>query len=122
VGYLLGTANSSGGTHRSNESGYVRQAKTASQNSAIQKDAYDSIKPFATSRMNGGLPFFDVLTDYTGSTTAAYAPGRSAILRRFDTMSGLPSGMKEQTLADYDANEARGFDQNMINNLVSRAA
>lgn len=29
-----------------------------------------------------------------------------------------PSGMKEQTLADYDANEARGFDQNMTNNLL----
>lgn len=40
------------------------------------------------------------------------------MLRKFDTMSGLPSGMKEQTLADYDANEARGFDQNMINNLL----
>lgn len=58
--------------------------------------------------MTNGLPFYDALTDYTGGTTAAaFAPGRAAILRRLNTMSGLPSGMKEQTLADYDANEAR---------------
>jgi hypothetical protein len=44
--------------------------------------------------------------------------GTAAIPRKFDSMSGLPSGMKEQTLADYDANEARGFDQNMTKNLL----
>ena len=96
-----------------------QEASTAAQNSAIVKDAYDTIKPFATSRMTSGLPFYDALTDYTGGTTAAaFAPGRAAILRRFNTMSGLPSGMKEQTLADYDANEARAFDQGMVNNLL----
>ena len=33
-------------------------------------------------------------------------------------MSGLPGGMKEQTLADYDADEARAFDQGVVNNLL----
>jgi hypothetical protein len=59
------------------------------------------IDPFATSRLNDGLPFYNSLTDYSKGTTAASdAPGRAALLRKFDTMSGLPSGMREQTLTD----------------------
>ena len=93
-------------------------AQTAADQTAFMKSQEQKIDPFATSRLNGGLPYFNSLTDYSnGTTAAAYAPGRAALLQRFNTMSGLPSGMKEQTLSDYDANEARAFDQNMVSNL-----
>ena len=98
-------------------------AQTAADQTAFMKSQEQKIDPFATSRLNNGLPYFDALTDYTKGTTAqAFAPGRGAILRKFGTMSGLPSGMKEQTLADYDANEARAFDSNMVNNLNTNEA
>lgn len=95
-------------------------ASTAQRQEQFLESQENKIDPFGTSRLNNGLPFFNALTDYTGGTTAAaYAPGRGAILRKFDTMSGLPSGMKEQTLADYDANEARGYDQGLVGNLLT---
>ena len=94
-------------------------AQTAADQTKFMESQEQKIDPFATSRLNSGLPFYNSLTDYSnGTTAAAYAPGRAAILRKYDTMSGLPSGMKDQTLADYDANEARAFDQNQVNNML----
>ena len=94
-------------------------AQTAADQTAFMKSQEQKIDPFATTRLNNGLPFYGDLTDYgKGTIASSFAPGRAAILQRFNTMSGLPSGMKEQTLADYDANEARAFDQNQVNNML----
>ena len=78
------------------------------------------IDPYATSRLNNGLPFFNALTDYTGGLTGqSYAPAKAALARNFSTMSALPSGAKLQATNDLNAQEARGFDSGIAQNLFA---
>jgi hypothetical protein len=79
----------------------------------------DLIKPYATSRLNGGLPFFNALTDYNSGTTArAFQPARAALERRLSSFGILPSGFAEGARRDLDTSQAHAFDDSMINNLI----
>lgn len=94
-------------------------AQTSKDMLNIYKNQYAKIEPFATSRMNNGLPFFPALTDFAKGTTAqAYAPAYSALNKRMSSMGALPSGFRTQALSDLDASKARSFDQNLVNNLL----
>jgi len=78
-------------------------------------------QPFLMSRLNGGLPFFHDLTDFSGGTLArSIAPMRAALNRNLSGFGDtLPSGFKEQALGNFDAEEGRAFDDNMVKNLMA---
>lgn len=102
----------------------TQQSLAAGKDAAqFQKDQINKITPFATDRLNNGLPFYGDLTDYAGGTSAkAWAPAKAAALRRLDSTDsfyGTPSGYKEATLGDIDASRARDFDSNLTNAMFS---
>ncbi len=80
--------------------------------------------PFLLNRMNNGLPYFNDLIDFNGGTLArAAAPQRASLLRNLSGFGDtLPSGFKEQALGDFNANLARGFDDNIVQALNSNEA
>jgi hypothetical protein len=87
---------------------------------AQENEQYQAIKPYAFSRLQGGLPFFDALTDYASGTNArAFVPAKTALLQRLGQYQGLPSGFREQALTDFDAGRARGFDENLTQALFA---
>jgi hypothetical protein len=78
-----------------------------------------AIKPYAMSRLNNGLPFYNNLTDYTsGVASKAYAPVRAATLRRLTSMGDLPSGFREASLRDIDLAKAGNYDSGLVNNML----
>jgi len=89
--------------------------------SDIFKQNQPGVNQFYTDMMKNGLgqPLMNQLTDFKGGTTAqAYAPARAQLAQRLSRMSGLPSGFATQAGTDLDANQARAFDSNMIQNLL----
>lgn len=98
----------------------TQQATKTSQDMLnVYKRQLGLIEPFATSRLNNGLPFFPALTDYSKGTTAqAFQPAYAALNRRFASMGALPSGFKTQAVSDLDAQRARAFDSQLVNNLM----
>jgi hypothetical protein len=85
-----------------------------------QQQARNLAFPYFQSRLAGGLPFFNSMTDFTsGQNAQAFAPARAQILRdtsRYGT--NMPSGYRDSLLAGLDANRARGFDQGLMQNLM----
>lgn len=92
----------------------------AQQYNQRQTDAYNEIKPYATSRLQNGLPFYGGLTDYAnGVASKAYAPVRAATLRSLSSFgSALPSGFATAALRDVDLGKAQNYDSNLVNNEV----
>jgi hypothetical protein len=96
-----------------------QESGIAAQNSARENDQYAAIKPYAMSRLNNGLPFYNNLTDYTsGVASKAYAPVRAATLRRLTSMGDLPSGFREASLRDIDLAKAGNYDSGLVNNML----
>lgn len=91
-------------------------------NTAEQREtsAYNQIQPYATSRLNNGLPFYANLQDYSGGPSAqAYAPAKAAIMRRYGSMgSAAPSGSEQQNLTNLDAQRSNAFDSQLVNNQM----
>lgn len=91
----------------------------ATGNQAQQQKIFDAIKPFATSRMNGGLPFLNALTDFAGGTNArSFAPARANLIRGLTQAHASPES-RLQSLTDFDQQRARGFDSALTSNLFS---
>jgi hypothetical protein len=115
-----------GGPSQSQKDAAAAQADATRQASETQRQMLDvykgqlgKIEPFATSRLNNGLPFYNALTDFSKGTTAqAYQPAYAALNRRLTTMGALPSGFRTQALSDLDAARARAFDQNQVQNMM----
>lgn len=82
--------------------------------------AYNQINPYATSRLNNGLPFYAGMQDYAGGPSAtAYAPAKAAVMRRYGSMgSAAPSGSEQQNLTNVDASRANAFDSSLVNNQM----
>jgi hypothetical protein len=79
----------------------------------------DLIKPYATSRLNGGLPFFNALTDYnSGTISRSFQPARMTLEKRLSGYGSLPSGFAEGARRDLDVSQAHAFDDSMVNNLL----
>ncbi len=81
--------------------------------------------PFLQRQLTEGLgPLRGTLLDFQGGATArASAPARAGILRRLGGFgTALPSGFREQTLTDFDALRARGFDESLIGILLADQA
>lgn len=96
-----------------------QSAQTSKDMLNIYKSQYAKIDPFATQRMNNGLPFFPALTDFARGTSAqAFAPAYASLNQRLNSMGTLPSGFRTAALSDLDASRARSFDQNLVNNLL----
>ncbi len=116
-----------GGPSQSQKDAAAAQAKLdtqSAQNSAdamnIVKQQYQKISPFATSRMNNGLPAYNALTDYASGTNAqAFAPAHAALLRQMKNYGTMPSGFKTQALSDFDARRAMGYDSMLAQNLMA---
>lgn len=86
-------------------------AGIANNNNQLQQNIFGTIKPFATSRMNGGLPFFSALTDFAGGTNARnFAPARANLIRNLTTSHASPEA-RTQALQDFDMQRGRTFDQ-----------
>lgn len=95
------------------------QVGIANNNNALQQDIFKTIKPFATSRMSGGLPFFSALTDFAGGTNArAFAPARANLIRGLTQAHASPES-RLASLTDFDQQRARGFDSSLTNNLFT---
>lgn len=78
----------------------------------------NTVNPFFSSRMTGGLPFMNQLTDATSGLNArAFAPARQQLLRQLGTQQGLPSGFRQQALTDLDTQQARSFDDQLLGGL-----
>ncbi len=79
------------------------------------------IDPFATSRLNNGLPFYDNLMDFSGGPSAtAYAPAKADLIRRYGAMGeAAPSGSLQQGLSSIDAGRARDFDSSMVGTMLT---
>ena len=86
---------------------------------SAQKAQMAKIDPFATSRLNNGLPFYGALTDYGKGTLAqSYLPTYASANRRMSSMGALPSGFRENVLGSIDAQKARDFDSQQVNNMM----
>lgn len=99
----------------------LQQANTSSNiansNNAMQQAIFKAIQPFGTSRMNGGLPFMNALTDFSSGTNAlAFAPARANLIRGLTQAHASPES-RLQSLTDFDQQRARGFDSALTNNL-----
>ena len=89
-----------------------------------EKTAFGTALPYYQERVKKGLPFFNELVDYRGGTTArAAAPRRAALIRQM-RQGGLsptdPAYMA--TMGDFEANLGRGFDDQMVQNLMANEA
>lgn len=102
----------------------AQTAKIAGDNQQMVKDQFAKIDPYATSRLQNGLPFKNALTDFSAGTNAqAYAPARAAMLRGLSRFgSALPSGFKTQAMNDFEENRAHAFDSDQVNNLMGDEA
>jgi len=100
------------------------EGKIAQDNAQLVKDQYNKIDPYATTRLNRGLPYFPAVTDYASGTSArAYAPARAAALRNLAPISAaLPSGFRTSMLNDINEAQAQNFDQNLTGNLAANEA
>lgn len=80
--------------------------------------------PFLMDRMANGLPYFNDLIDYKSGTLArAAAPERASLLRNLAGFGDtLPSGFKEGEIGDFNANLARGFDDQIVQALNANEA
>jgi hypothetical protein len=103
--------------HRRNS---VRKSRQSQRRTVLARStSMKAIKPYAMSRLNNGLPFYNNLTDYTsGVASKAYAPVRAATLRRLTSMGDLPSGFREASLRDIDLAKAGNYDSGLVNNML----
>ena len=96
------------------------EGQAAEQMLQFTQGQMNKITPYASSRLNNGLPFFNALTDYSGGLTGqSFAPAKAQLARQFSTMSALPGGAKLQAQNDLNANEARSFDSSLGQNLFA---
>jgi hypothetical protein len=62
----------------------------------------DLIKPYATSRLNGGLPFFNALTDYnSGTISRSFQPARMTLEKRLSGYGSLTFGIRRGRKAGF---------------------
>jgi len=111
-----------GGPSKEQKNAAQSQANLTNELSQVanrQQDFFEkqqnSVNPFYQQRMKSGLPYYNLLTDaQSGLTAQAFAPARQQLLRQMGTSNGLPSGFRTQALSDFNANQARAFDQNLL--------
>lgn len=72
-------------------------------------------QPFFQSRMQGGLPYYSNLVDNaSGLTAQAYAPARAQMMRSLGSQQGLPNGFREGAINDFNENQGRAFDSQLL--------
>lgn len=117
-----------GGPSQAQNNAANAQADLSTQMGTAMKQAQDfnqaqqaKIDPYATSRLNNGLPFYSNMQDSAGGASAqAYAPAKAAIMRRYGAMGdAAPSGAMQQNLTDLDAARSGAFDNNLVNNMMT---
>lgn len=116
-----------GGPSAAQNAAAASQAKLTDQSAQTSREMLDfykqqqgKIDPFATSRLNNGLPFANAMSDASNGTIArSFAPLYAQQNRRFSGFGALPSGFREQARTDLDAQRARAFDQGQIQNLLT---
>jgi hypothetical protein len=93
-----------------------READTAEKMNAREQDAYDSVKPYATSRINNGLPYINTALDMAGGSNArAFAGARGNLARNLSTFgTSLPSGFATGAQSDLDAEQGRAYDDALM--------
>jgi hypothetical protein len=99
----------------------TKEGQVADQRNAREQEQYNLIKPYATSRLQNGLPFMNAMNDYAGGSTArAFAPARANLMRRTSMYgSALPSGFQQGALSDLDSQQAHAYDQNLMQNMLT---
>lgn len=96
-------------------------AQVANRQQNFFEKQQNTVNPFYQSRMQNGLPYYNLLTDaQSGLTAQAFAPARQQLLRQLGASNGLPSGFRTQALSDLSANQARAFDQNLLGAVQSQ--
>lgn len=94
------------------------QAQAGNQALQFVQNQQAKVNPFYTSRMEGGLPYMNQITDASSGLTArAFAPARQQLLQRLGTQQGLPSGFRTGALTDLDTSQARAFDDQLLQGL-----
>jgi len=75
----------------------------------------NKVNPFYTSRMQSGVPYFNQLSDASSGLMArAFAPFRAELYRQLGSQQGLPSGFRQQAFTDLDTQQARAFDEQLL--------
>ena len=89
--------------------------RTAAQQEAYMEAQRNKTTPFYTDLMNNGPAYTNQALDAAGGTNAqAFAPARADLIRRLGASTGLPSGSREQSLTDFNNQEALGYDNSLM--------
>lgn len=109
-----------GGPSRQQKEAAAAQTDISNTLSGIAKGREAFQGPFLKSRVQGGLPFLNQFTDFSGGALArSIAPQRAQLLSRLNRFgTALPSGFREQTLTDLGTRQARAFDDQIIQGLL----
>jgi hypothetical protein len=116
-----------GGPSKSQENAAASQArltdataKIATDNNQLVKDQFAKISPYATSRLNNGLPFYNSLTDFSaGKNAQAYAPAQAQLRRNLARMGTLPSGFATDAMSNLESDRAHAFDNDLVGNALT---
>lgn len=87
----------------------------------LMKQYQNQTTPFWSSRLRGGLPFFNQLMDANNGTVArAFAPARAQLGRSLAGFGDtLPSGFKTGMETQFNEGEGQAFDQQMVNSMMA---
>lgn len=97
-----------------------KEIQIGDQRNAREESQYQAIRPFAMSRLENGLPFFDALMDANGGTVArSFAPAYAALNQRYASSEGMPGGAREAATRALDIQKARTFDDSIVQNLAA---
>lgn len=113
-----------GGPSRAQENAANSQANLNNQlgaafgrQEAFSENQQNKVNPFYTQRMQGGLPYYNNLTDAASGTTAqAFQPARQQLEQSLaQNANALPSGFATGARTDLASQQARAFDSQLQN-------
>jgi hypothetical protein len=98
-------------------------AGVAQQNENYTEAQRNKTTPFYGNMMENGPEYTGRMLDYAGGTNAAaYAPEKANLERSLGYSTGLPSGYRDQAIADFNERRAAGYDQNISSILADQQA
>lgn len=115
-----------GGPSREQKDAAAAQADNSRFQTQVAKEMVDvdrryrgMIEPYATERLNNGLPYARDLLDFNGSTNSqAYLPARARLMKVLASSGDMPSGAKIGAITDFESARARDFDNSIANILA----
>lgn len=100
-----------------------QEAAAAARAEKFKEDQQARVNPFYGNLMDNGPEYTPALLDYSGGVNArAYAPEKANLMRTLGSETGLPSGYRDQAIADFNEKRASGYDAGLTGILADRQA